>query len=344
MGFKVVQVVDKPGFFMPDYGEMLKQAGVEVEFVKKDCTNEDEIIAAAHDADAIIGAAALQTFSRKVIEGLTKCRFIMIIGIGYDLDLEAATEHSILAANVPDYCLEEVSDHAMALILASTRKIVRLNSTVKEGQWKTEPDPDIQRSIWPTMSRLRGQTLGLVGFGRISRTLVPKARGFGMKVIAYDPYVPQNVFESLGVERVELDQLLAESDFVSLHSVLTAETKHMLGLEKLKKMKPTAYLINTARGALIDQGALYTALTEGYLAGAALDVTKPEPISPDDPLLKLDNVIITPHAAHFSIPGYLTLVHRPGEEIARVFKGEWPIGLLNPQVKERYRQKWGQAA
>jgi D-3-phosphoglycerate dehydrogenase len=327
---------------MPDYGEMLKQAGVEVEFVKVHCTTEDEIIAAAHDADAIIGVATFQTFSRKVIERLTKCRLILSMGIGYDnVDLEAATEHGILAANVPDYCLEEVSDHAMALILASTRKIVKLSRTVEEGGWKTEPDPGIQWDIWPKMSRLRGQTLGLVGFGRIPRTLVPKAKGFGLRVIAYDPYVPPSVFEALGVERMELDQLLAESDIVSLHSALTAETKHMLGLEQLKKMKPTTYLINTARGALIDQKALYTALTGGYLSGAALDVTEPEPISADDPLLELDNVIITAHSAHFSIPAYLELTRRPGEEIARVFKGEWPIGLLNPQVKERYNQRWG---
>jgi len=342
MGFKVVQVIDIPRAPIPDYGEMLKQAGVEVEFVKVHCTTEDEIIAAAHDADAIIGVATFQPFSRRVIEKLTKCRLILSMGIGYDnLDLEAATEHNILAANVPDYCLEEVSDHAMALILASTRKIVKLNHTVKEGGWKKEPDPDIQRSIWPKMSRLRGQTLGLVGFGRIPQTLVPKAKGFGMRVIAYDPYVQPSAFESLGVERVELDQLLAESDIISLHSALTAETKHMLGLEQLKKMKPTAYLINTARGALIDQRALHTALTEGYLAGAALDVTEPEPINPDDPLLKLDNVIITAHSAHFSIPAYLELTRRPGEEVARVLKGDWPIGLINPQVKERYRQRWG---
>jgi len=342
MGFKVVQVIDIPRAPIPDYGEMLKQAGVEVEFVKVHCTTEDEIIAAAHDADAIIGVATFQPFSRRVIEKLTKCRLILSMGIGYDnLDLEAATEHNILAANVPDYCLEEVSDHAMALILASTRKIVKLNHTVKEGGWKKEPDPDIQRSIWPKMSRLRGQTLGLVGFGRIPQTLVPKAKGFGMRVIAYDPYVQPSAFESLGVERVELDQLLAESDIISLHSALTAETKHMLGLEQFKKMKPTAYLINTARGALINQRALYTALTEGYLAGAALDVTEPEPISANDPLLKLDNVTITAHSAHFSIPAYLELTRRPGEEVARVLRGDWPIGLINPQVKERYRQRWG---
>ena len=342
MKFKVVQMIDVPGSPMPDYGEMIRQAGIEVEFVKINCTTEDEITAAAHDADAVIGVATFQHFSRKVIERLTKCRLIVSIGIGYDLlDVKAASERGILAANVPDYCLEEMSDHTMALILACTRKITKLNDTVKGGGWKKEPDPDIQRKIWPTMYRLRGQTLGLIGLGRVPHTLVPKAKGFGVRIIAYDPYVDSSVFQSLGVERVELDQLLAESDIVSLHCALTPETRHLLGLEEFKKMKPTAYLINTARGGLIDQGALFKALTDKYLASAALDVTDPEPLSPDDPLLKLDNIIITAHSAHASMLSLKALLSRPGEEIVKVFKGEWPVGLLNPEAKEEYRQKRG---
>jgi D-3-phosphoglycerate dehydrogenase len=229
----------------------------------------------------------------------------------------------------------------MALILACTRKIAVLNGIVRRGGWGKEPDPDIQRNIWPTMSRLRGQTLGLIGLGRIARTLLPKAKGFGMKIIAYDPYLDPTVFQSLGVEKVGLDQLLAESDVISLHAALTAETRHMLGAEQFKKMKPSAYLINTARGGLVDQKALYQALANRQLAGAAMDVTDPEPISPDDPLLKLDNVIVTAHSAHASIPALVELIQRPGKEVARVLKGEWPVGLLNPQAKEKYKHKWG---
>ena len=344
MSFKVVQVLDVPGALMPDYGEMLRQDNLEVEFVRRHCATEDEIIAAAYDADAVIGVATFQPFSRKVIQRLTKCRLIQSIGIGYDyLDVEAATEQGILAANIPDCSLEEVSDHSMALILACTRRIVQLNDAVKKGGWKAQTDSDFQRSIWPKMSRLRGQILGLIGFGRIPRSLVPKAKGFGLRIIAYDPYVAASVSEDLGVELVTLDKLLAESDIISVHSALTSENRHMLGLMQFKKMKPTACLINTARGPLVDQRALYTALTEGYLAGAALDVTEPEPIDPADPLLKLDNVIVTAHSAHFSIPAYMAQMLRPADEIARVFKGEWPIGLLNPQAKEKYNQKWGQA-
>jgi len=341
MSFKVVQVIYQPGSPMPDYGDTLRQAGLDVEFVRINCTTEDEIISVARDADAVIGVASFQPFSRRVIERLDKCRLIMSMGIGFEkLDLEAATEHGILAANVPDYCLEEMSDHTMALILACTRKIVKLDRTVKGGGWKQEPDPNIQRTIWPTMSRLRGQTLGIVGLGRIARTLVPKAKGFGVRIVAYDPYVDPSVFESLGVERVRFDQLLGESDIVSLHAPLTSATRHMMSLEQFKKMKPSAYLINTARGGLIDQKALYTALTSGYLAGAALDVTDVEPIIPDDPLVKQDNVIFTAHSAAASIPAMMELLRRPGEEVARVLKGEWPVGVLNSDAKTKYRQKW----
>ena len=342
MGFKVAQVFDIP--LAPDYEKLIKGEGLDVEVVKKFCMSEEEIIDTAHDADAIIGVATFQPFSKKVIQRLIKCRFIQSMGIGYDkLDVAAATEHGVLVANIPDYCLEEVSDHAMALILACTRRIVKLNDTVKSGGWKSEPDPDMQKQIWPKMSRLKGQTLGLLGFGRIPQTLVPKAKGFGMRIIVCDPYTPESVFAKLGVEKVDMDKLLRESDILSIHSALTPETQHMLGLEELKKMKPTAHLVNTARGPIVDGKALYTALKDGIISGAAVDVTEPEPIAQDDPLLTLDNFIVTAHSAHFSIPAFLELTHRPAREVARVLKGEWPVGWLNPDVKEKYIQKWGKA-
>lgn len=340
MPFKVVQLMDKPGSFMPDYGDMIRQAGIDVEFQKANCETEDEIIAAASDADVVIGVATFQPFTRKVMESLVKCRFIMSLGIGFDnLDLQAATDHGILAANVPDYCQEEMSDHAMALILALTRKITRLDSFVKRGKWEQEPEPEIQMQVWPTMSRLRDQTLGLIGFGRIARMLVPKAKGFGVRVIAYDPYLDQNTFQSAGVEQVDLGDLLAQADILSLHCALTNDTRHMMGADQFNKMKPSAIVINTARGGLIDQSALYQSLTTGQIGGAGLDVTDPEPIRPDDPLLKLENVTITPHSAHASIPALMALLHRPGEEVARVLKGERPVGLLNPQAEEKYRER-----
>jgi len=341
-------VVDVLGFSgMVDYEEMFKQAGVEVELVKNFCSleaTEDEIIAAVGDADAVITQTAFQPFSRRVLASLSNCKFIISVGIGYDkLDVDAATELGILAANVPDFCLEEVSDHTMALILACTRRIVQLNEIARRGDWKAQPDPHLRSEVWPKMSRLRGQTLGIIGFGRIAQALVPKAKGFGLRIIAYDPYVAPDILQEFGVEQVNLDQLLTQSDIISVHVPLTSETPHLLGLEQLKRMKPTACLINTARGAVVDHKALYTALTEGYFAMAAFDVTEPEPLPADSPLLKLDNFIVTDHSAHASPLSFATLPPRPGEEVIRVVKGEWPIGLLNPQVKEKYRQKWAQA-
>jgi len=341
MTFKLVQIFDNPSSSLPDYGDMLKQAGIDVDFKKVNCLTEDEIIHAGRDADAIIGVATFQPLSRRVIENLTRCRFIMSLGIGFDnLDVAAATQRGILTANVPDYCQEEMSDHVMALLLASTRKITKLNDIVKTGSWKQEPQPDIQTGIWPKMSRLRDQTLGIVGLGRIARTLVPKAKGFGMRLIAYDPYLEASVFESLGVEKFEFEELLSQSDFLTLHCALTPETRHLLGREQFKMMKASAYLINTARGSLIDHVALYEALSKGNLAGAALDVTDPEPIGPDDPLLTLENVIVTPHSAHASIPALVAVITRPGQEMIRVLSGQWPVGLIDPGAKETYSKRW----
>ncbi|MDY6854962.1 MAG: C-terminal binding protein [Thermodesulfobacteriota bacterium] len=341
MGFKVAQVFDIPNI-APDHQKVFDDAGFDAKIEKSFCLTEEDMIKATSDADAIIGIATFQPFTRKVIEGLRKCRFIQSMGIGYDqLDVAAATEHCILVANVPDYCLDEVSDHAMALMLACTRRIVKLNELVKSGNWKSEPDLDMQQNVWPNITQLKGLTLGLIGFGRIPQTLVPKARAFGLKIIVCDPYVADDVIKKMGVEKVSLDQLLKESDVLSIHCALTPETHHMLGLEELKKMKPTAHIVNTARGPIIDGKALYTALKEGIISTAAVDVTEPEPISPDDPLLTLDNFIVTAHSAHYSPKAFKDLIERPGREVMRVLKGEWPVGLLNPQVKEKYIEKWG---
>ena len=344
MNLKVAQlfVLEK----MPDYEGMLKQAGLEVEMVKEMSLTEEAIIENGEDAHAIICVGTLQPFSKKVMDNLKKCRFISSMGIGYDkVDLKAATENGILVANIPDYCLEEVSDHLMALILSCTRRIIQLNNVVKKGEWKGTVDPDIGQNIWPAMTSLNGQTLGLIGFGGVSRALVPKAKGFGLKVIAYDPYVPSKIFRDLHVKEVkDLDELITEADIVAPNANLTNESRHIIGLEQLKKMKPTACIVNTARGSLIDPKALYTALTEGYISMAAVDVTEPEPIPADDPLLKLHNFVVTAHSAHFSPSAWEKLLNRPGEDIIKFFKhGELPKGLLNPEIKEEYVRKWGES-
>ena len=344
MNLKVAQLLIVDG--MPDYEEMFKQAGLGVELVKKHSLTEEEIIANAKDAEAIICIGTFQPFSEKVMAGLDRCRLITSIGIGYDrIDVKAATKNCIMVANVPDYCWEEVSDHLMGLILACTRSIVRLDREVRKGGWKQEVqvDENIQKRIRPGMTRLKGQTMGMVGFGGVSRAMVPKAKGFGLRLMAYDPYVSSEIFEALAVEEVkDLDRLLAQADIVVTNANLTPETRYIIGLEQLKKMKPTACIVNAARGPLIDPPALYTALSEGYISMAGLDVTEPEPLPSDDPLLKLDNVIITAHSAHFSPASWHELFHRPGEDIIRLFRdGEPPKGLLNPEVKEDFIMKWG---
>jgi D-3-phosphoglycerate dehydrogenase / 2-oxoglutarate reductase len=323
------------------YDGLVTKLGAEVE--KTFCTTEQELIAACSEADAIIAVGIRITpgyaFSPRVIEKLNKCRLIALTSIGYDnVDLAAATEKAICVANVPYYCLEEVSDHAMALILACGRKFYQLLPDIRTGKWSTQAD---YLSALRPLHRLSGQTLGLIGFGNIARTLVPKATAFGLRIIVYSPHVPQSLFETLGVESVQLDQLLKESDFISMHTALSSKTRHMMGLEQFKRMKPTAYFINTARGELVDEQALYTALSEGLIAGAGLDVLETEPPDPNNPLLKLNNVLITGHFAYYSEESQEELFRWPWEQAARVLRGEWPQGLVNPQVKERFTLKWG---
>jgi len=345
MSFKAIDILGIS--MLQDYAKMFKDAGLDIELIVNPCNlgaTEDEIIAAAKGADAVITQVSYQSITRKVLKSLKNCKLITSIGIGYEnLDVDAATELGIMAVNVPDANIEDVSDHTMGLILACTRRIVQLNNVVKKGGWTSVASPLIIGEVWPHLSRLRGQTLGLIAFGKIPRALAPKARGFGLKIMVYDPYLSPDIIRKFDVEQVDMDQLLADSDIVSIHTPLTAETKHILGLKQLKKMKPTACLINTARGGVVDHKALYTALTKGYIAAAAFDVTEPEPINPDNPLLKLDNFIVTAHSAGLSPQALAEMQRRPGEEIIRVVQGKWPFGLVNPDVKTKFIKKWGKA-
>jgi len=311
-------------------------------FVNKHCATDDEFIALARDADVVITVGSLRPVPRRVIENLERCRLISNTQIGYDsIDTVAATERGILVTNVPDYCVEEVSDHAMALILACARKIVQLNEAAKRGQWGLSPDDiEIQSKIWPKMSRLKGQTLGLLGLGKVSRALVPKAQGFQLRVIAYDPYVPPGAASQIGIEMVDWKHLLQESDFLSIHAALTPETRRILSDGAFKEMKATACLINTARGGFVDEAALYRALKDGEIAMAALDVTDPEPPQCRNLLLTMDNTIITAHSAFFSPISEAERWHRPVEEVARLMRSEWPRALVNSQAKEKYISKW----
>jgi D-3-phosphoglycerate dehydrogenase len=340
LNFKAVVTFYVPGL-VPAYDELLTKLGAKVD--KTFCATEEELISACSEADAVIALGIRITpgyvFSTRVIQSLNRCRLIALTGIGYDnVDIEAATEKGICIANNPYYCLQEVSDHAMALILACARKLYRLLPDIKIGKWSTQGD--YLNALKP-LHRLSGRTLGLIGFGNIARALVPKAEAFGFRVIVYAPHVPDKLFETFRVESVGLDQLLEESDFVSLHTSLTSENKHMIGLEQLKRMKRTAYLINTARGELVDERALYTALSKGLIAGAGLDVLELEPPDSDNPLHKLDNVLITGHFAYYSEESREELFRWPWEEVGRLLRGEWPRGLINAQVREKFGARWG---
>lgn len=339
MRFKVVVTMIDPQhhFDTPYEEEVLGKLGAEVIKYKR-CATEEEVIAACNDADGIINV--FEPFSRRVIENLSKCKIISKVGTGLDgTDINAATEHGIILTNLPEWCNEEVSDHAMTLLLACSRKIFKMNKVVVKTHlnwWSREA----RKPLEPIFA-LRTQTLGLVGFGKIAHTLAPKAKAFGLRLITYDPYLPPSEVEKHRVEPVDFDRLLEESDFVSLHVPLTEENYHMFGLEQFKKMKPTAYLINTARGAIVDEKALYTAASQGWIAGAGLDVLeKEQPPDPDNPLLELDNVIITPHNASYSETSFWEVRRRPVDEVARVLQGKWPVYFVNPEVKEKFVQRW----
>jgi D-3-phosphoglycerate dehydrogenase len=294
-----------------------------VELRPQQCRSEEEIIALAQDADAVLNCYAKMT--ARVIERLTRCRIIARYGIGVDnVDLVAATKARILVTNVPDYCVDEVSDHALAILLALARRITVADGAVKAGAWDVVAHTGIRR--------LRGQTLGLLGFGRIAKALASKVQPLGMKVLVYDPYIEPTPISRHGAEAVNLDRLLAEADAVSVHVPLLPETRNIVGQRELARMKPTAFLINTSRGGIVDEQALAAALKEGRLGGAALDVLSVEPPPPDHPLRQAPNTILTPHLAFYSRESVIELQTKAAEEVARALKGEPPRSPVNPEV------------
>jgi D-3-phosphoglycerate dehydrogenase / 2-oxoglutarate reductase len=273
----------------------------------------EDILAVAKDADAILVTYAKIT--REIITQLTKCKAIGRFGLGVDnIDLVAAKERGIAVNYVPDYCIHEVSDHAMALLLSLIRKIALSNKLVQSGRWEMPAVVPIRR--------LEGTVLGLLGFGNIPRLVGPKAKAFGIKVVAYDPFAKDELFASTGVERVDLDTLFARSDYVSVHAPLTPQTRGLLNKDAFAKMKKGVLIVNTARGPLIDEDALVAALDAGQVGGAALDVVATEPLAKDSPLLGRDNVIVTPHTAFYSIEALDELQRKCASDVARVLSGE----------------------
>ena len=275
--------------------------------------NAKDIVAVAKDADAVLVTYAKLT--RDVLMQLTRCRAIGRFGLGVDnIDLPTAKEKGIAVNYVPDYCIREVSDHAMALLLALIRKIPLSNKLVQSGRWEMPAVVPIRR--------IEGTVLGLIGFGHIPRLVAPKAQAFGMKVIAYDPFAKPDAFNAAAVESVDLDTLLKTSDYVSVHAPLLQATRGMLNAAAFGKMKKGAYIVNTARGPLIDEPALVAALDSGQVGGAGLDVVAAEPLAKDSPLLDRDNVIISPHTAFYSIEALNELQTKCATDVARVLSGE----------------------
>ena len=293
----------------------------------------DEVIARTRDADALIISSSPVT--RRVMEALEGVKAVMRTGVGYDvIDVPAATELGVVVINVPDIWIREVANHALALLLAWNRKIVTLDREVHAGTWSSRVPGSVTGS-------LHGETVGIVGLGNIGSAFARRIAALETRVIACDPYVDDAKFKTLGVERVDLPTLAARADYVSVHALLNAETRGLINEAFFRRMKPTACLVNTSRGPVVDEGALVRALQEGKLAGAALDVFEEEPLAADSPLRRMDNVILTPHAAYFSSPAVAQVPKRCGEEIARLLLKERPINVVNPEVYAPGRARRG---
>lgn len=296
----------------------------EIHEIKTD--TEEGYIELAKDADAVITRWGLQ-MTRKIIMGLANCVVIGVGSVGVDMvDVEAATEAGIVVTNVPDIFIEEVADHAMMLILATARRVKEQDQLIGRGEWY---EGRIHLSRQP---RLWGQTLGIISFGNVARAVARRAMPFGFHVISHDPYVSELKMTGEGVEPVSLEELLERSDFISMHPPLNQETFHMLSTKEFDRMKDTAVLVNTGRGPAVDESALIEALQNGKIAAAGLDVLETEPPKKDNPLLKMPNVILTPHVASATSRMWPETRRRVGREVALVLQERWPRSCVNPTV------------
>jgi D-3-phosphoglycerate dehydrogenase len=287
----------------------------------------DRVALAEHAEVLIVSTAAM---TREFLNQLPHLKGIVRLGIGYDsVDIEAATDLGVVVANVPVFCQDEVAEHALGLLLAVTRKIVLADRLTRQGEWVV----GIQERMLP-IRRLRGQTLGLVGFGRIAQRLTSMAKALGLRVIATDPYVAPEVAQAAEVELMTLEELLPQTDIVSLHVPLTSETHLLINADAFALMKHGAILINTSRGSVVDEVALEEAMADGDLGGAGLDVLETEPPKIPHPLLDFDNVVVTCHYASCSLEAYADLRRSVSEQAAQILRGEFPRHLLNTQVKD----------
>jgi D-3-phosphoglycerate dehydrogenase len=297
--------------------------GIDLEVMQTKDT--ETIIAHTKTADGMI--VGMARIDKNVIDALERCKVIVRLGVGYDnVDVSVATSRGIMVVNLPDFCTEEVSDHAMALILMIARRVLHGQKAVREGKWGP------MAIDFNSFKRVKEQTLGIYGFGRIARGVAEKARGFKMTCMAFDPFITKEAMAAGGVEKVDMKELLARSDYISLHSPLTKETENAFGIEEFRAMKRTAWIINTSRGPVIRETDLIAALDQKLIAGAALDVLTKEPPDKNHPLVNRDNVIITPHMGSWTWDSRDDLQIKSAEEAVRVLKGERPRNLVNPEV------------
>jgi D-3-phosphoglycerate dehydrogenase len=313
-----------------DYGDVdIERAIIEaagLRLAAAECKTEDDVIEAARDADAVIAQYA--TVGARAIGAFTRCRVIARYGTGVDIvDVDAATRHGILVTNVPnDWCRNEVADHAMALLLAAARKICSYDRATRAGTWQWQSGEPIHR--------MQGRTLGLLSFGAIAQSIAVRAIAFGMRVVANDPYLSADEMAAHGASAVSFDELLERADYLVIQAPLTKETHHRISEPELRHMKPTSILVNTARGPIVNDDALYRALSEGWIAGAGLDDIEEEPAKqrdwkPANPLFGLGNVVITPHAAYYSEEAIRTVRDFAAREVVRVLTGQAPLSPVN---------------
>ena len=325
--FKVALVGLSGQTVPPWVADTLNQQGIE--FVAHECVTRAELAHYAGDADIVWMFGACPAITAENLTALPRCGAIVRSGSGTDnVPVAEATQRNIVVVNTPAAVNEAVSDHAIGLLLAITRQIAVQDRAVRQGQWRL----NLPALRW----HLHDQTLGLVGFGHIGRLVARKMSGFNMKILAYDPYLSGEQIESQGIYAAELDAVLSQSDFVSLHCPLTPQTHHLIGERELRLMKPEAILINTSRGPVVDEAALIKALAEGWIAGAGLDVLDPEPPDFNNPLFQLDNVVITPHIGGFSDETLENAWRLSLEAALDLAQGRWPRSVVNRQVRPRW--------
>jgi D-3-phosphoglycerate dehydrogenase len=323
--FQVVYIDSRPGDYSMEEAILEK---ADAELVLASCRNDDEVAAVAAGADGIINT--MYWMNRQLFERLSKLKVVVRGGVGYDnLDVEAGTDLGIVLCNVHDYSYNEVANHAFAMLLCLNRKLVALDRAVRDGTRIPPP------AIMAHTGRVAGQTLGLVSLGNIARAVAQRAQGFDMRVIAHDPFVDAAKAAALGVTLVSLDDLMRESDYISVHTPLSAKTAGMVGAHELSLMKPSAYIVTTARGGIIAEDALADSLREHRIAGAGIDVWQNEPVQPDNPLLALDNVLASHHFGWYSDVSPMLLRQRTAEAMADVLRGVMPRSVVNPAVLER---------